>query len=241
MAGGDDVRVSRGLLDVRRCVVGPLQTNCYVVSAKDTSRAVVIDPGASPDAISDLTQGFRIEAILLTHTHFDHVMAVPALLDRFDVPVYAHPAEHAVWRHEIAHLDRHGHFDAGTATTTLLATDPASLRPQESLWDGRFRSIAPGQRWSLGSGLDVAAHHTPGHTPGGVTFGVADRLWTGDTLFPGGPGLTGWPLSDFPTIMISVRQLLQRDPATIVEPGHGHATSVGAERPHLESWQRRGW
>jgi hydroxyacylglutathione hydrolase len=228
-------------LDVQRCVVGPLQTNCYVVRAPGSCRAIVIDPGADGTALVAATEGLHVVAIVLTHAHFDHVMGVPALLDRYDTPVYAHAAEQAVWRHELAHLDRYGHFDAGTATETLLAADPSSLHPHGPMWDGRFRPIRPDQAWTLDAGVTVAAQHTPGHTPGGMTFRAAGHLWTGDTLFPGGPGLTGWPLSDFSAIMISVRELLQQDPATIIEPGHGRPTSVCAERPHVEEWQRRGW
>ena len=84
--------------------------------------------------------------------------------------------------------------------------------------------------------------HTPGHTPGGLSLYVEGHVLTGDTLFPGGPGLTGWPLSDFPTIISSVRDRLFALPdATLVHPGHGRSTNVGSQRPLLSDWIERGW
>ena len=98
---------------------------------------------------------------------------------------------------------------------------------------------------SCGSG-PLTAHvlHTAGHTPGGLSLylpggaGHPGHVLTGDTLFPGGPGLTGWPLSDFPTILASVRRLLDLPARTVVHPGHGPDTTVGTERPALPSWRR---
>lgn len=91
--------------------------------------------------------------------------------------------------------------------------------------------------------LRLHAIHTPGHTPGSTCFKVegAPVLFSGDTLFPGGPGLTGWPLSDFRTIMTSARRLLRLPVETVVHPGHGRDTTIGAQRPAVERWQRRGW
>jgi hydroxyacylglutathione hydrolase len=92
--------------------------------------------------------------------------------------------------------------------------------------------------------VTVTFLHTPGHTPGSITLHVPGHLLTGDTLFPGGPGLTGdqWPLSSFGTIIDSVRRLLHdHADATVVHPGHGPDTTVATERPHLPTWQSRGW
>ncbi len=81
----------------------------------------------------------------------------------------------------------------------------------------------------------------PATPPGGVTLSVPGHLLTGDTRFPGGPGLTGWPLSDFPTIMRSVRRLLDYPGSTVIYPGHGQDTTVERERPDTERWEQRGW
>lgn len=93
--------------------------------------------------------------------------------------------------------------------------------------------------------LRVETIHTPGHTPGSMCFAVPGTplLFSGDTLFPGGPGATSYPGGDFPTIIESIeRRLFARfDPATIVLPGHGESTTIGAEAPHLEEWIERGW
>ena len=109
-------------------------------------------------------------------------------------------------------------------------------------WDGRLDAeLADGVLLELGR-LAVDVLHTPGHTPGSVCLRAGSDLLTGDTLFPGGPGLTGWPLSDFATVLASVEHRLLRLPDAVrVHPGHGPATTIGRERPSLEQWRRRGW
>jgi glyoxylase-like metal-dependent hydrolase (beta-lactamase superfamily II) len=97
------------------------------------------------------------------------------------------------------------------------------------------------QRIGLGSG-EIHVLHTPGHTPGGVCFLAGGCLFSGDTLFPGGPGATKQPLGDFPLIMTSLREKLFVLPdSTLVLPGHGKSTTIGNERPSLDEWQARGW
>ncbi|HLU56355.1 MAG TPA: MBL fold metallo-hydrolase [Pseudonocardia sp.] len=225
-------------MNLRRVVVGVLATNCWIVSSG--GEALVVDPGDEPERVLAATAGLRVRAVVLTHTHFDHVLAVPALVDAWAVPVLAHPAEAPVWPHEVAGVRRGGHWDAGTATAALLAEDPARLAPPERLWDGAFTPVADGDDIAVGDRA-VRVLHTPGHTPGGICLLAGRHLLSGDTLFPGGPGLTGPPLSDFPAIVDSVRGLLALDEATVVHPGHGPDTTVGSERPHLDEWIRRGW
>jgi hydroxyacylglutathione hydrolase len=230
-------------VELRRVVVGVLATNCWLVRPLGGRQALVVDPGDEPDRVLAAVDGLDVQAVVLTHAHFDHVLAAGAVAAALGVPVAAHQAEEAVWRHELAGLAATGHFDAGTETDRLLAAGaplglPAGLPP----WSGTIDlSIVDGHMWTLGP-LAVRALHTPGHTPGGITLALPGHLLTGDTLFPGGPGLTGWPLSDFATIMTSVRRLLAEHPAgTAVHPGHGAGTTVGTERPALPSWQARGW
>jgi hydroxyacylglutathione hydrolase len=223
---------------LRRVVVGVLGTNCWIVSAG--GEALVVDPGDQPERVLAATADLRVTAILLTHTHFDHVLAVPALVGAWAVPVLAHPAESRVWPHELATVRRDGHWDAGTATAELLAGDPSQLTPPARLWDGAFTPVHDLQDVHIGP-LTARVLHTPGHTPGGISLLVGDHLLSGDTLFPGGPGLTGPPLSDFPTIISSVRRLLALPDGTRIHPGHGPATTVATERPHLDGWISRGW
>jgi glyoxylase-like metal-dependent hydrolase (beta-lactamase superfamily II) len=224
-------------VNLSRVVVGVLETNCWIVSAG--GEALVVDPGDQPERVLAATAGLHVTAILLTHAHFDHVLAVPALVDAWQVPVLAHPAESPVWPHELATVRRNAHWDAGTATADLLARDPALLAPPDRLWDGAYTPVD--EEDLLIGPLAARVLHTPGHTPGGISLLVDGHLLTGDTLFPGGPGLTGPPLSDFATITDSVRRLLALPDETRIHPGHGPDTTVAAERPHVRDWIARGW
>jgi glyoxylase-like metal-dependent hydrolase (beta-lactamase superfamily II) len=228
---------------IRRIAVGPLQTNCYAVHAADSKRAVLVDPGGDASRILDACRDLAVAVIVLTHTHWDHVEALPEVRDALGAPVAAHPADAPVWPHELDHLHRHGHWDAGTATAQLLECgDQLQPDPTASMWDGMFNHpLRHGSSLRV-DGLTITVLHTPGHTPGGICLCLPGHVLTGDTLFPGGPGLTGWPLSDFPTIIDSIqRRLLTLPPETIVHPGHGPSTTIGREAPHLPLWVDRGW
>jgi len=227
---------------LRRVVVGVLGTNCWILHADGDRRALIVDPGDEPGRVLGAAAGLDVVAVVLTHAHFDHVLGVSGVAEALCVPVLAHPADAPVWPHELAYASRAGHWDAGTATAELLARDPALLAfpPAPPIWDGLSTPVRDGQVFHVGS-LEVLALHTPGHTPGGLTLSADGHLLTGDTLFPGGPGLTGPPLSDFATIIGSVRRLLALPGRTQIHPGHGPATTVAAERPHLGKWTARGW
>jgi glyoxylase-like metal-dependent hydrolase (beta-lactamase superfamily II) len=142
-------------------------------------------------------------------------------------------------------LTTHGHFDH------LQALDPVKealgvawhLHPADIDIAGRppDEVLSDGQEYVVG---DVALHvvHTPGHTPGSVSFVVEPIIFSGDTLFPGGPGATRWDYSSFGQVMDSIEQRLMVHPdPTIVHPGHGGSTTLGDERPHLAEWRTRGW
>ncbi len=227
---------------IRRVVVGPLATNCWIIASTTGADAIVVDPGDEPQRLLDATADVDVTAVVLSHSHWDHVLALPTVADAWGCAVHLHPADAPVWPNELAHLHTHGHFDAGTATAELLACgcrlapDPAARR-----WTGTVRPLRDGQRLAL-DGRRITVVHTPGHTPGGVSLVCGNHVLTGDTLFPGGPGLTGWPLSDFPTIIDSIRTRLFTLPGdTHVHPGHGASTTIATERPHLRAWIRRGW
>ncbi|MBM7785667.1 MBL fold metallo-hydrolase [Tenggerimyces flavus] len=228
---------------IDKVVVGDLDTNCWIIRAPGTNEAALIDPGAEPDRILQAVDGLDIRAIVLTHAHYDHVLAIPILTHQLKAPVLAHPAEKEVWQHELAHLEEHGHFDAGTATEDLLAVGRPP-RATGQLWDGTVdRPLQDADTIAIGE-LEITVKHTPGHSPGSICLAIEGHLFTGDTLFPGGPGLTGaqWPLTSFEAIMRSIRGLLADTPdETQIHPGHGRDTTVGAERPHLREWATRGW
>lgn len=229
---------------LRRVVVGPLATNCWIVRAAGARRALVVDPGDEPDRVLAACADLDVVAVVLTHAHWDHVLGVTEVSRTLQVPVLAHPAEARVWTGERRHLATHGHWDAGTATTELLARDPVALTParHRPLWDGTAEPVHDGYLLAVGP-LTATLLHTPGHTPGGLTVALPGHLLTGDTLFPGGPGLTGpaWPLSDFPSILDSAERLLTWPDGTALHPGHGPSSTVEVERPHLPEWRSRGW
>jgi len=229
-------------LVARRIVVGALHTNCWILFTPTTSEAIVIDPGDEADRIIDACADVEPTAVVLSHQHWDHVLALPELVDAFGIDVHAHLDDAPVWPNELAHLAEHGHFDTGTATADLLSCGchigpPASGR----LWDGVVKPLTSGSTVTAGD-LELSVLHTPGHTPGGLSFATSGHVFTGDTLFPGGPGLTGWPLSDFDTIIESIRTTLFTLPGHArVHPGHGASTTIAAERPQLTTWIDRGW
>jgi glyoxylase-like metal-dependent hydrolase (beta-lactamase superfamily II) len=178
----------------------------------DDDQVLVIDAAHDADAIAAATGGREVVAIACTHAHDDHVNAAPALSAKTGAPVLLHPADDVLWR--LAHGD-----------------DP---RPSGELADGYTLRVA---------GADVRVLHTPGHAPGAVCLHVPELgvVFTGDTLFSGGPGATGRSYSDFPTIVDSIRERLLTLPAeTVVHTGHGDDTTIGSEAPHVEEWIARG-
>ncbi|OWA02356.1 Zn-dependent hydrolase [Streptomyces sp. CS227] len=177
----------------------------------DDTEVIVIDAAHDADAIAAVVGERKLVAIVSTHAHDDHVDAAPALADRYGAPILLHPDDLVLW-------DR---------------THPAR-RPDADLADGRQITVA---------GTTLTVLHTPGHSPGAVSLYAPElrTVFSGDTLFQGGPGATGRSFSDFPTIVASIRdRLLTLPEATVVRTGHGDTTTVGEEAPHLDEWIARG-
>ncbi|OEV02703.1 MBL fold metallo-hydrolase [Streptomyces oceani] len=177
----------------------------------DDTEAVVIDAAHDADAIAEAVGGRTLRAIVCTHGHNDHVDAAPALAERTGAPVLLHPDDEPLWR--MTHPDRH---------------------PDGQLADGQVLTVA---------GTDLTVLHTPGHAPGAVCLHAPElgTVFTGDTLFQGGPGATGRSYSDFPTIVESIRnRLLTLPDDTIARPGHGDSTTIGEESPGVPDWLARG-
>ncbi|MFJ9821804.1 MBL fold metallo-hydrolase [Streptomyces sp. NPDC101151] len=177
----------------------------------DDSEAVVIDAAHDADAIVLALGGRTLRAIVCTHAHNDHIDAAPDLADRTGAPVLLHPDDLPLWKQ--THPDR---------------------TPDGELADGQAVTVA---------GARLTVLHTPGHAPGAVCLYAPDlaALFSGDTLFAGGPGATGRSYSDFPTIIGSIRdRLLALPHDTVVHTGHGDTTTIGAEAPHLQEWIDRG-
>jgi glyoxylase-like metal-dependent hydrolase (beta-lactamase superfamily II) len=145
----------------------------------------------------------------------------------------------------VAVIATHGHHDhVGAAREVSAALDvPFRIHPADAGMAGLDPDVplADGEIIDLG-GVALETLHTPGHTPGSTSLVTGHLLFSGDTLFPGGPGSTSGPAADFPTIMRSLREKLFTLPdETVVLPGHGSATTIGAERPFLDEWEARGW
>ncbi|MGX1502640.1 UNVERIFIED_CONTAM: glyoxylase-like metal-dependent hydrolase (beta-lactamase superfamily II) [Streptomyces graminofaciens] len=177
----------------------------------DDHEAIVVDAAHDADAILAALGGRTLRAIVCTHAHNDHIDAAPALAAATGAPVLLHPDDLPLWKQ----------------------THPEHA-PDGELVDGAVISVA-------GTGLTVL--HTPGHAPGAVCLHAPElaTVFTGDTLFQGGPGATGRSFSHFPTIVDSIRdRLLTLPPETVVRTGHGDTTTIGAEAPHLQEWIDRG-
>ena len=177
----------------------------------DDDQVLVIDAPHDPSAIAAAVGGRTVVAIACTHAHDDHVRSAPELGERLSAKVLLHPADRVLW--DLTH--------PGTA-------------PDGPLEDGMVLEVA---------GSRVHVLHTPGHAPGAVCFWVPElgTVFSGDTLFAGGPGATGRSYSDFPTILDSIRtRLLALPPETVVHPGHGEDTTIGAEAASYDEWVARG-
>jgi hydroxyacylglutathione hydrolase len=190
--------------------LGPVGTNCYVVRAATTgSEAVVVDPGGNaPDLRLELARiGARCAAILVTHTHYDHIGGVAELAEGTGAPVYVSEVEAPV----LANPDA---FYPGYA-----------IRP----WDAEVK-LAGDETLEL-AGLALETLPVPGHSPGHLAFHTDGTLFSGDVLFAGSVGRTDLPFADWDTLVESIRTLMERyPPETIVYSGHGPPTTLGAER-----------
>jgi hydroxyacylglutathione hydrolase len=196
--------------------VGALQVNCYALGCETTRRAIVIDPGDEAEAIlAALAQhGLTLTRILATHAHFDHLLACRELQERTGAPFYLHPADRPL----VATLRR--------TCMAWLGYDPGP--PPDITGD-----LTAGETIEAGS-IALEVRHTPGHSPGSVTFvdhHAGRRAFTGDALFAGSIGRTDLPGGDMRTLLAGIRsQILTLPDDFALFPGHGEASTVGDER-----------
>ncbi len=201
-------------LDVEMLTVGPVGENCFLVRREGSDRVLVVDPGEEAERILAKLEEIdaTAEAILITHCHFDHIGAVSPVAEATGAPVYCPEIE------------------------TPILSDIMAFVPWEGF--GPFEdyeadeTVAGGETLEL-AGLEIDVVFTPGHSPGHVTYSVRgeDAIFSGDVLFQGSVGRVDLPGGDGPTLIMSIRKLLDSHPdETTVYPGHMGTTTLGAER-----------
>jgi hydroxyacylglutathione hydrolase len=195
-------------VNARGFTVGPLQENCWIVDGGE--RAIVVDPGDEGDRLIEALTA-PVDAILLTHTHFDHVGAVAQLARHTNAPVYCPRLEVAILKDINSYLfPGYGPYEP--------------YDPEETVEGGEHLGLA---------GLEIDVIFTPGHSPGHVSFSIPEHklLLSGDVLFEGSIGRPDLPGGDYATLMASISHLLDTLPEdTRVLTGHGRDTTLGRER-----------
>lgn len=203
-------------LDVRCFSVGPIQENCYLLrSDAEATSALLIDPGDEPQRLLDAAQdlGTEVEAILITHCHFDHIGAVAPIARATGAPVYCPEIEVPV-------------------LADIMKWTMPGFGPFES-WQAE-KTVKGGERLGL-AGMDIEVVFTPGHSPGHVTYAISKAggpavLLSGDVLFQGSVGRVDLPGGDWATLERSIAELIRRFPAeSPIYPGHMGTTTLGRE------------
>lgn len=197
---------------VERVPLGVYAANCYIVMCEDTKEAMIVDLGGESEEIIKKSKelDFKINCIVLTHGHGDHIAGIPGLLSVIDCPVYIHEKDEEMLLSPKLNL------------TAVMSTEEISIKPDGLLKDGDILKVG---------NLEIKVIHTPGHTMGGISLKVGDYLITGDTLFKGSIGRTDLHGGSYDTIIDSVNsKLLTYSDDTIILPGHGPATKVGIEK-----------
>jgi len=203
------------MIDVRMFTVGPVQENCFIVRRKDAATALIVDPGdEAPKLLGALDSlGIEtVEAILITHTHFDHIGAVAPVAEATKAPVYCPELEVEVLANVMDYVPwpGFGPFESYDADHTVGGGETLKL-----------------------AGLTINVVFTPGHSPGHVTYAIAEEaaVFSGDVLFQGSVGRVDLPGGDWPTLLASIEKLTSDyPPETTVYPGHMGVTTLGRER-----------
>ena len=200
-------------MQVKLMQLGMIGTNCYIFWDEDSRKCAIVDPGDSGERVADFIKGQGLEpvAILLTHSHFDHILGIPGIRAAWpNLPVYCHPAD----------------VDETRKTVTLFG----STFPAVSAF-GNITPYVDGDQVEVG-GITVEVISTPGHTPGGVTLKAGDILFTGDTLFRSSIGRTDLEGGNFGTLMQSLKKLGGLEQNYRVCPGHEGLSTLDDEKKY---------
>lgn len=201
------------MINVTTLPVGSGQANCYILFKEDSKNALIVDPGAEPEKIKQVVADLKAKplAIILTHTHFDHIGGIDTIRDTYDIPVYVDSNEED-WLAD------------GSKNLSARVGQPITARPAEHLFQ-------PNETLTI-EDFSFKVLPTPGHSPGGVSFVFSDDgfVVTGDALFAGSIGRTDLPGSQPEQLLTSVREQLFTLPEEYtVYPGHGPSSSIGHE------------
>lgn len=201
-------------MEMKRIILGPVKTNCYLLLDEASRQALIFDPGFGPEPVIEAVQGYRVQAIVLTHGHWDHVYGVRQVKAATGAPVWISEIERD-WLVDPM-LNRSG---VRAGIVGAVCDGPA---PDHLLREGDSFAFA---------GLRFDVLHTPGHTPGSLSFVTGGLMIAGDVLFRGSVGRTDLPGGSMADLLTGIRTKLFTLPDdTVVAPGHGPTTTIGREK-----------
>lgn len=199
-----------GDVTIERFITGPLETNTYVVTAAEGRDTIIVDPSSGCGRIIAHCDSAKLDitAIVLTHGHFDHILGIPEIHARTNVPVYVHPSDRVL--------------------VCQSGMNGSDIMGESFFYGGPLSDLQEGDM-AFGA-ISTRVLHVPGHSPGGVAFLFGKQVLVGDSLFAGSIGRADLPGGDYELLVRGIREkLLSLPPETVVWPGHGNRTTIGRE------------